>query len=179
MLLLRACGFNLFHESSSRYSGMFVEGLITAWEFQRCHSECRFLLRLQHCLDLKTVQGFLQDRFGMEVVCMEVTNTGLCRSNRLKTRASCAKAREYKHIEVSNNTDLDVERSLADPSRRSIVKLDAQRMIGRRFEILNEIRSYVVSLFVLLCMLTQTWDFETQRGLVPQRILESWAMKAW
>ena len=30
------------------------------------------------------------------------------------------------------------------------MKLDAQRVIGRRFEILNEIRSYVVSLFVLL-----------------------------
>lgn len=178
MVLLRACGFNLFHESSWRYSGMFVGGLITAWEFQRRHCWVPSPAPAPTMFRFEDGSGFFKDRFGMEVVCMEVTNTGLCRSNRLKTRASCAKAREYKHIEISNNTDLDVERSLADPSRRSIVKLDAQSD-GK--EVRNSKWNTFVScyLFVLLRMLTQTWDFETQRGLVPQRILESWAMKAW
>ena len=63
-------------------------------------------------------------------------------------QGSCAKVREYKHIEVANNSELDVERALADPSR-SVVKFSKLKLDSQSDwkEVLSEIRLFLVCFY--------------------------------
>ena len=126
-----------------------------------------------------------------------------------QAKGSCAKVREYKHIEITNNTELSEERALADPSR-SVVKFSKLKLDSQSDwkEVFSEIRLFLVCFYTYVktnpkngCR-NPNMDFKTQRGLCENLdtsalmrsgiachssimiqhnmwIPPSWAMKAW